>query len=182
MQRIILFIAILTTFVGCYKDVSYNTTLVLKPSQQLVNGGGAINLPDVVAYAFAADTTFYEVTSYDMAFSGVMRDKVTGEEIVAYAKSVPYTDGVYGMEPALALSLDRDEAVVAIVAVDTQNGDYGYTTYELGVNLTTTYMAVNFVPWKEGKFKYGNWCLVVEDPYVGPDVPEVEIPDSEEIE
>ncbi|MFI3289353.1 MAG: hypothetical protein SNH55_03380 [Rikenellaceae bacterium] len=173
MQKIIVYIAILTTLVGCFKDISYNTTIVLKPSQQIESGGSAIDLPGVVAFAFAADTTYFEVTSYDDALAGIMSDKESGEQITAFASSAPYNNDVYGFEYAVSLLIDQNIETIAIVAVDTENGDYGYTTYELSVNLPITYIAVNFAPWKEGKFEYGDWCFVVDEPYTGPEFPEV---------
>ncbi|MFI3248644.1 MAG: lipoprotein [Rikenellaceae bacterium] len=179
MQKVILYITALLTLTGCFKDVSYNTTIVLRPTQQIASGGDAIELPGVVAYAFVADTTYFTVTSYEMAMQGVMVEKETGEEISAFASSAPYDDSDNFYENSIALQVDQNEGTIAIVAIDTLNGDYGYTTYSVGVNLSTTYLAVNFAPWKEGKFEYGKWCFVVGEPYTGPDVPEVENPEIE---
>lgn len=175
MQRIILYIVILATLTGCFKELSYDTTIVLRPTQQIESGGSAIALPGVVAYAFLADTTYYEVTSYENAMAGIMSDKETGEQITAIAVSTSYDE----FDNSVALNVNGE--VIAIVAIDTLNGDYGYTTYEVGVNISTTYIAVNFAPWKEGKFTYGNWCFVVDDPFE-PEIPDVELPEPEEVE
>lgn len=180
MQRIIAYIIFLTALTGCFKDVNYNTTIVLRPSQQIESGGDAIELPGVVAYLFLADTTYYEVTSYEMAMSGIMSDKETGELISAYSTSSPYMNDILGFENSISLDANANSEVVAIVAIDTLNEDYGYTTYEVGANLAISYVAVNFVPWKEGTFTYGKWCFVVDTPYEGPDVPQISTLDEEE--
>ncbi len=133
-----------------------------------------MDLPGVVAYAFLADTTYFEVTSYDNALAGIMSDKESGEQIAAFASSQPYNNDVYGYEYAVSLLIDQDVESIAIVAVDTLNEDYGYTTFDLGINIPTTYVAVNFAPWKEGTFVYGNWCFVVDEPYTSPELPEIE--------
>ncbi len=179
MQRIILYIAILASLTGCFKELSYNTTVVLRPTQQVVSGGSAVELPGVVAYAFLADTTYFEVTSYENALAGIMSDKETGGQIAAIASSTPYDNDISGFENAIALNIDANAEVISLVAIDTLNGDYGYTTYEIGVNIATTYIAVNFAPWKTGQFTYGNWCFVVSEPYE-PEIPEVEVPEVEE--
>lgn len=160
---------------GCFKDLSYNTTIILKPKQQLESGGDSYTLPGVAAYAFVADTTDFTVTSYEEALSGIMSNKETGEQITAFAAATASSE-----QNSLELIVDRDVEVISIVVIDTVNGDYGYTTYELGINLTTTYIAVNFAPWKEGKFEYGDWCFYVEEPYVAPSIPEVEIYEDED--
>ncbi len=180
MRQILLYIVALLAIAGCSKEVTYNTTLVLRPTQQLESSGKAIELPGVVAYAFAADTTEFTVTSYEMALSGKMVAKSGGEKIEAIATSAPYENDIYGFMNSVALAINAGEGYIAIVAVDTLNEDYGYTIYELNPNLPTTYMAVNFAPWKEGAFKYGNWWFVVDDPYVhNPETPDVEVPTPE---
>lgn len=160
---------------GCFKELSYDTTIVIRPKQQVENGGNTIELPGVVAYAFAADTTDFEVTSFENAMAGIMLNKETGEEISAIAKSTSCDE----YNNAIALSIDSE--IISIVAIDTLNEDYGYTTYKVGVNVPKTYMSVTFAPWKEGKFKYGNWYFVVDKPYE-PEIPEVEVPEVEEPE
>ncbi len=181
MRQILLYIIALTALAGCFKELSYNTTLVLRPTQQLESGGDAVELEGVVAYAFAADTTYFTVESYEMALSGIMVDKESGEQITAIATSTPYENDIYGFQNSIALKIDQDIEYVAIVVIDTLNEDYGYTTYELNVNLPTTYIAANFAPWKEGGFTYGIWYFVVNDPYDNtPQVPEVELPESDE--
>ncbi len=178
----IIYIVTLLAAVGCYKDVSYNTTIVLRPSQQLESGGAAIELPGVMAYAFAVDTTEYQVTSYENALAGVMSSKESGEEVKAFASSTPYNNDVYGYHNSISLLIDADMEYIALVAVDTLNKDYGYTNYKVGVNLPITYIALNFAPWKLGSFKYGNWQFVVDDPYTPPLPPEVTLPEAPEVE
>ena len=72
-KRIILFLAAAALFTGCFKDVSYKTTYVFKPLEQEKSGDPTQILADAKLYAFAADTSSWEVASYkgSPAASGV---------------------------------------------------------------------------------------------------------------
>ena len=62
-KRIILFLAAAALFTGCFKDVSYKTTYVFKPLEQEKSGDPTQILADAKLYAFAADTSSWEVAS-----------------------------------------------------------------------------------------------------------------------
>ena len=49
---------------GCSKTVGYDTMYVLRPYVQQENGGDMESLPQIRAYAFAADTMQWTVASY----------------------------------------------------------------------------------------------------------------------
>ena len=76
-KRIILFLAAAALFTGCFKDVSYKTTYVFKPLEQEKSGDPTQILADAKLYAFAADTSSWEVASYKDALAGVISQRAT---------------------------------------------------------------------------------------------------------
>lgn len=144
---------------GCFKEVSYRTTYVLKPLQQLTQDD---RNPSVIAgataFAYDADTTAWCVASYDDALAGVItsKDDPAQKRTEPVAVSQPY---VYeGAEGWLQMPLDREWQMVALV--DPVNRLYAYTQQQLAQNLGTTYVSAVFQPWKSGfSYKNGNWSI-----------------------
>lgn len=143
---------------GCFKEEAFDTTIVFRPAEQLESGGDFTNLTGVVAYAFDADTTSYEVASYDDALAGILTNKKSGKINPPIATAVAY-DG--GIEDAISLQVQQEE--VMFVAVDTKNEIYAYTNYTVGLNLATTYISIPFRTWKSSSFSQGTWWYVVPE-------------------
>ena len=59
----------------CFKDVSYKTTYVFKPLEQEKSGDPTQILADAKLYAFAADTSSWEVASCKDALAGVISQR-----------------------------------------------------------------------------------------------------------
>ena len=98
-KRIILFLAAAALFTGCFKDVSYKTTYVFKPLEQEKSGDPTQILADAKLYAFAADTSSWEVASYKDALAGVISQRGNRNEKIStpLAAGEPYEqEGVEG--------------------------------------------------------------------------------------
>ena len=66
---------LLCSMTGCFKEVGYNTFLLVKT---WVKDGGANAVPlqgGVLTYAFAADTAGWDVLSYEDAVKGVVTSR-----------------------------------------------------------------------------------------------------------
>lgn len=160
--------AAVALFAGCFKDVSYKTTYVLKPLVQENSGDVAELLEEgtAKAFAYAADTAFWEVASYQDALEGVItrRDDPSQKQAVPLVTAEPYPqEDTPGW---LQMVLDKPD--VMVVAVDTEHRLYGYTQQEIPENFPKLYVSVVFKPWKEGnEYKDGNW-IFRNDFYVPP--------------
>ncbi len=162
MRRLALYIAIVTSLVGCFKDETYNTNVVIRCYQQDSSDASFVELSGAVAYSFTADTTDYMVASYDDALAGLLTDRLSGEKISANYASQPYPQD--GFESAIAVEASGE--VVVLVVVDTEHEDYAYRNYSMGLNLATTYMAVQFRPWYEGELTQNGWQYVIPEPII----------------
>ena len=165
-KRIILFLAAAALFTGCFKDVSYKTTYVFKPLEQEKSGDPTQILADAKLYAFAADTSSWEVASYKDALAGVISQRGNRNEKIStpLATGEPYEQE--GVEGLLQMSFDRSS--VMVVAVDTKNELYGYTQQEVPENTPKIYVTLIFKRWKQGySYKDGKW-LMFNDSYTPP--------------
>ena len=165
-KRIILFLAAAALFTGCFKDVSYKTTYVFKPLEQEKSGDPTQILADAKLYAFAADTSSWEVASYKDALAGVISQRGNRNEKIStpLAAGEPYEQE--GVEGLLQMSFDRSS--VMVVAVDTKNELYGYTQQEVPENTPKIYVTLIFKRWKQGySYKDGKW-LMFNDSYTPP--------------
>ena len=158
-KRIILFLAAAALFMGCFKDVSYKTTYVFKPLEQEKSGDPTQILADAKLYAFAADTSSWEVASYKDALAGVISQRGNRNEKIStpLAAGEPYEQE--GVEGLLQMSFDRSS--VMVVAVDTKNELYGYTQQEVPENTPKIYVTLIFKRWKQG---YSYNCLLYTSP------------------
>lgn len=166
--RFILLFAAAALVTGCFKDVSYDTTYVLKPLVQ-ENSGDAVRPLEAgkaQAYAYGADTTYWTVASYEDALGGVIsrRDNPSEKLTAPLATAEPYEQE--GDASWLRMQLTKE--LVMVVAVDTEHRIYGYTQQEVPVNFPKLYVSLPFKPWKEGnEYKDGNW-IFRNDFYVPP--------------
>lgn len=150
--------------VGCQKDVSYRTNLVLKSWSQESSGDELRPVTDMLMYGFAADTSQYVVASYEDALAGVMTSKRDpAQKITAeLSGSECFVEG-YG---AAQMMPAPDYASVILLAVNREEQLYGYTQLALAENLSYLYVSVRFQPWKESaSYKDGQWWMF-NDNYV----------------
>lgn len=153
---------------GCFKDVSYDTTYVLKPLVQENSGDASLPLEagKAQAYAYGADTTYWTVASYEDALAGVIsrRDNPSERLTAPLVTAEPYEQE----GDATWLRMQFTKELMMVVAVDTEHRIYGYTQQEVPVNFPKLYVSLVFKPWKEGnEYKDGNWVFR-NDFYVPP--------------
>ncbi len=172
MRQLVLYIAIAfaTLFVGCFKDEEYKTNIVLRCYQQAYSGDSYVELSGVVAHSFTADTTDYMVASYDDALAGVLTNRTSGSKLSAKYSSQAWP--LEDFESSVAVEAEGD--LVVLVVVDTEHEDYAYRNYSMGLNLETTYIALQFRPWYEGEFTQNSWQYVVPEAII------VEVEEEEE--
>lgn len=146
---------------GCFKDVSYKTSYVIKPLSQETSRDETLPLEGARAYAYDVDTTFWEVATYEDALAGVVSRKENPSERLSspYATAESYQwEGAVGW---LRMPLDKPSQMV--VVVDPTHRLYAFTQQEIVENLPVLYVSLAFKPWKEGySFREGAWVVCNE--------------------
>lgn len=153
-----LFVAALAAalLTGCFKDVSYKTTYVLKPLMQRVSGDLLEPVEGASAYAFDADTAAWFVASYDDALSGVISLRSDPAQKRSDPTAVAEPDETFEGRLRMKLGL-RSQMVVA---VDPVNRLYAYTQQKNAANLPYTYVTLLFRPYRQGTtYRDGNWIF-----------------------
>lgn len=143
---------------GCLKgDTDGRTDYILKPLVQRTSGGLNEMLPDIIGYAFDADTTEWTVSSYEDALNGVLTNKLTPSEQLAVpiASAVPYT--VEGMTDRYMMQLPDHN--VMLLVVDHTNRLYAYTNQTLQPNMGSLFVTLIFKPWKETAAYQEGWSF-----------------------
>lgn len=152
---------------SCLKgDTDGRTDYILKPLVQKTSGGLNEMLPDIIGYAFDADTTEWTIASYEDALNGVLTHKQLPSEQLAtpIASAEPYT--VEGMTDRYLMRLpDHD---VMLVVVDHTNRLYAYTNQKLQPNMGSLFVTLIFKPWKESPAYHEGWSFY--NPFYAPQV------------
>lgn len=144
--------------IACQKDVSFQTSIVLKSWSQESSGDELYPVTDVVMYGFAADTTLYTVTSYEDALAGVMTHKKSPSTTLS-AQLASTSCQIEGYGQAQIMPAPDYQSIV-ILAVNKAERLYGYTQLALVENLPYLYLSVQFQPWKESaSYKNGQWWM-----------------------
>lgn len=160
--RIIALCAVALTATSCFKDVKMDCRYHLRPYYQAESGGVAVQGENIVAYAFAADTTQWTVASYDDALNGVLTSKTSSEKRSDAMVRAEQQDST------VVLQLTATPAT--IVVVDTVNKLYGWRMTEVVENLPDLYVSITFRPWSvkkrytEGAWRMNNEAYVAPEP------------------
>lgn len=166
MRTIAIYLLTVLMLTGCFKEESYDTTLVLKPTVQRNSGSSFEPYTGIKAYAFDADTTLWAVLSYEDALNTTisLKGAPATKSDTPLATAEPY---VYeGSSGWLQMSVSTPSLM--LLAIDEQTKVYAYTQASLGVNLPQLYISLPFMPWKQGKrYKSGNW-MFCNDSYIPP--------------
>lgn len=155
--RITASLCLLAGMAGCFKEVSYDTAYVLKPLLQNASGSDVEPFEGTLAYAFAADTAEWEVTSYDDALAGIITSRQDPSQKIStpLATAEPYeAEGAVGW---LTMRIKRSSALV--VAVDPTHRLYGYRQQGFGQNMPYLYSTVVFRPWKQSYDESKSWFM-----------------------
>lgn len=159
---------------GCFKKVSHETRLVIKPLVQEVSAGSMQAVAGAKAYAFGVDTTLWTVATYADAEAGIITPKTGGEPSPApIGVSEPFV--MDSTENWVVMTVNAPTAM--LVVVDTAHRLYGYCQYKFAENLPSTYLSVIFRPWRAGNFYVDGAWRMFNEFYTEP---EPEDPDSGE--
>ena len=130
---------------------------MLKPLLQSASGSDVEALEGTLAYAFAADTSEWEVTSYEDALAGIItsRHEPSLKDNAPLATAEPYeAEGTRGW---LTMRIRRSSALV--VAVNPELRLYGYRQQGFGENMPRLYSTVVFRPWKQSYDESKSWFM-----------------------
>ena len=161
--RFILLFAAAALVTGCFKDVSYDTTYVLKPLVQ-ENSGDAVRPLEAgkaQAYAYGADTTYWTVASYEDALGGVIsrRDNPSEKLTAPLATAEPYEQE--GDASWLRMQLTKE--LVMVVVVDQTNELYAYSKQVVDLTGESVTFPVVFRMWRpEYLYVEDGWRVVNE--------------------
>lgn len=178
-KTILLYAATALVFGGCFKSVSYDTTYILRPYVQTKNQGDFTSLAGVKAYAFAADTTDWEVASYEDALAGILSSKhVLSDRLTPVATAEPYPQSTTIPSSVNWLQMQLQGSLMMIVAVDVEHKLYAYRNQEFAENLSPYIISIPFRSWRTS-YTDGGWRIVNEF-YTAPDTQPDVTPDPEE--
>lgn len=146
---------------GCFKDVSYKTTYILKPLSQQQSGDVTLPVEGAQAFAYQVDTAEWTVASYADALSGVVTRKDDPSQRMTSPSSIAVPSEEGGDGNWLQMPLSRESQMV--VVVDPASRLYAYTQQKLAQNLSRTYVSILFKIWKEGlSYQDGKWSFYNE--------------------
>lgn len=149
------------SFGSCVK-MKLDCDCVVRPMMQYEEKGESVQISDVVAYAFHADTSKWAVASYSDALAGVITDKETGETM-----EYDYTDELWE-DGNFKINFTSRPAMMLICNLTQEM--YGWAQVPLYDNLDKIILTVTFAPWRPNEaYRDGIWHMVNGDTYV-PDV------------
>ena len=137
---------LLCSMTGCFKEVGYNTFLLVKT---WVKDGGANAVPlqgGVLTYAFAADTAGWDVLSYEDAVKGVVTSRTDSRTQQPVAQGGSY---VFNGDNMQGMHLDGTRFLLLVV--DLEHRLCGFTDQMIGENLPEMFVNVTFFPKDAGK-------------------------------
>lgn len=146
---------------------------------QAAEGGAATPVEDAQklrVYAFAADTTRWQVTSFADADAG----RIVMKEDPRKTTDNPNYTGYLDRESNL-FRFDSEEATLMLVIVDRQNRIYAYSEQHLDLGGDPVTFDVTFRPWV-GVERYAEeeWRYVGPKPAEQPETPDAEQPETPE--
>lgn len=153
LSKILTIFATALLCVGCFIDEAYDTQLQLKSLRQEYSGEDGVAMDGVVVYGFKGDLENWGAESYEGALAGVVYDFDSGLQLTPFVVSEPDPSQV----GVVLMQLEGE--VVMLLAVDTVNQIFAVRNYSLGLNLATTYISIQWRPWKSDSYTEGGWSF-----------------------
>ena len=142
---------------GCFKKVTTDATLVIRPNLQTVSGETDMAIAQGVelcaVYGYEKP---WSVASYADAESLVLTNSETGEResVEAAVVAEQYDQGATGV-----LAMRTRSPHVLLVAVYPEGGMYAYRHYDTAENLSPVYISFQFRTWKSDGYVDGDWTV-----------------------
>jgi hypothetical protein len=151
---------------GCFKKVTYDTTLRIKTLTEAVSGGERLPAEECFGYLYYVNQD-WSVTSYEDAVAKTITNSLTGEKrSEPDVESEPYiVDG--SANNYLSLSQSGRQALVVVVYPKSNMYAYMHRFTE-AENLAYTYLTLIFHSWKKGEYTEGSkegykWSVVAPE-------------------
>ena len=165
----------LLSFTGCFKKVTLETTLHIKPLVEKVSGGGRLTAKCCYAYLYYNVSETDTIMSYEDAAARIITNKLTGEKrsVPDVASPVVDADVAEFVDDALGsvsidglvdgpwvlkdskteyISLEQKQPSALVVVVYPAAKMYAYMHRKSEAeNLPDTYLTLIFHRWKAGK-------------------------------
>lgn len=142
--------------VSCFKKVTHDTRIILKPNIQSESGGPFTQTTGVEAYASKRSASWY-VASYEDAVACIATNADSGltEVMEDAVEAEPYEwNDVEGL-----LSVRTKGAHQLLVAVYPAARMYAWRNYATAENLSQTWIAFQLRIWKSGGYDEGGWTM-----------------------
>ncbi|WP_300108182.1 hypothetical protein [uncultured Alistipes sp.] len=143
---IVFVLILLGSMSGCFKEVGYNTFLLVKAWVKEGNSNAVPLEGGVLAYAFAADTAGWDVLSYEDAVRGVITSRTDSRTQQPVAQG-----GSFVFDGDNMLGMHLNGPYFLLLVVDLENRLYGFTDQAIGENLSEMFVNVTFFPKDAGK-------------------------------
>ena len=153
--KVIIAILAAMVMVGCFKEVTKDTNLIIKTLVQSKSGTDNIATSNAYAYACYTSTDKWMVASYEDAVNRIVTDSLGIEKItVPDVESVPFVrEG--DDNPYISLPLNNSPAFVVLVCPEVRM--YATIFKYLNVdNLHETYMTLLLHAWKTTPYTEGS--------------------------
>jgi hypothetical protein len=153
--KVIIAILAAMVMVGCFKEVTKDTNLIIKTLVQSKSGTDNVATSNAYAYACYTGTDKWMVASYEDAVNRMVTDSLGIEKItVPDVEAVPFTRED---DTAPYLSLPLNDSPALVVLVYPQARMYATLFKYLNVeNLHQTYMTLLLHTWKDSPYTEGN--------------------------
>lgn len=184
LRNIAIVAVALLSFTGCFKKVTTDTTLRIKPLVEEKSGGERIAAEGCYAYIYYTPKEDWTVASYEDAVSKTITNLETGEKL-----SEPNAESALHTSESLVsyLEIFQDKAPALVVVVYPEAKMYAYIYRKAEAeNLTYTYLTLIFHKWKTGTYYEGSkegyrWTVVAPETPAEPETPtEPEQPETPE--
>lgn len=142
---------------GCFKKVSHDTELLVKPNLQVASGAEMVEAEGVVISAWFNRGDGWSVASYDDALAGRLTNTEDGTVEVIEPDAVSESDGNG------RLRLELKSASVLLAAIYPQAKMYAWRILATAENLSPTYITVQFRPWKQAPYEDSLWKVGFAD-------------------
>jgi hypothetical protein len=166
LRNTVFAVVAILSLTGCFKKVTYDTTLRIKTLTEEVSGGDRLPAEGCYGYIYYVNKD-WTVASYEDAVAKTITNSLTGEKISEPdGESEPYI--VEGSANNF-LSIFQDERQALVVVVYPQANMYAYLPrFSEAENLSITHLTLIFHQWKSGSYNEGSkdgykWTVVAPE-------------------